>query len=707
MRARWASNRLNPRRFIHSLVTSWGEYSRISITEYNADDEKFLFAKIKITKNLILKSNLLILLSLIFIGINLLISKFCIFTLDNFNQYVQSSYNMNLYLGFNKRFQGLREFHNAFQVPNQLELYINQNGVNNQFNYNYSSVAMISYINEVYKTQENPKEYLLNQTMDFHWGDWINLSRANPFVKMYPDLLKRFGNSKDEVYNYYKTMCQFVLEDKVPNYEDYHLFKNHAYLFEQLQGIEICGAIEKYYYSPVPERIMLETDYHYHVVGVNPKRLDKPLGIEGLAKRYYNTEDINSKNIEAINPNDGKEIAQKLKWNYRAKGYKISNFGLKRFVNQDSSAFKEPNVLNEINELEKNKFKLTQREQKRLEFLKYSNDHLNEKQPFYFTSVQVDIDNKDAVLHHYNYPWMQKILCNEETIKIVHHMIRSWFKFAENAQVVSWFDYGNLYGWYFSGQNLPWDTDVDVQISIQDQEKLGQYYNNTLVIENPDLGDHLFFYQTNPWYLQPHRGQHIDSRYIDVRSGIYIDISCLWLDKSIEDYEKEDQENAKKANDEGKDIPKKTPRQIHCKNNHHFPLDDIFPLRRTLFEGAQAYIHYKPREVLWSLYGEGCTDKNYNNDHNWQKDIGMWVQNQICEKEAIPPTNERFDDNGDLTLKGACNDVEILETFKLNQKPYELHLKEFHVVVGKGEDGSELSEKEFPIYRFYDSSEFQ
>ncbi|CCH42385.1 hypothetical protein BN7_1930 [Wickerhamomyces ciferrii] len=705
MRVRWALSKLNPTRFIHSLGTSWDGFSRVSVSEYNINDEECDPTKRRI-KNLKLKSKLLVLLSLVFIGTSLFLSKFCIFTLDNINQYIQSNYNMNLYLSFNKRFQGFKEFNNAFQVPNQLELYINQNSVNNQFNYNYSSVALISYINEVYKTQEKPKEYLLNQTIDFHWGDWVDTSRANPFIKMYPDLLKRFENSKDDIYNYYRLMCQFVLEDKLPNYEDYQLFKNHAYLFEQVQGIEICGAIDKYYYSPVPERIMLETDYHYHVVGVNQNRLDEPLGIEGLTKRYYNTESAHSQNVRNINPNDGNQIAQELKKNYMAKGYESSNFKLQRFLNQDASAFKEPNVLDEIIELEKNKFQLTQEERKRLNFLQYSNDHLKEKQPFYFTSVQVEIDNKDAILHHYNYPWMKKILCPEERIKIIHHMIRSWFKFAEQAQVVTWFNYGNLYGWYFNGQNLPWDNDVDVQISVQDQDKLGQYYNNTLVIENPELGDHLFFYQTNPWYLQPHQGQHIDSRYIDVRSGIYIDISCLWLDQSIEHYDKEDQENEEKAKDEGKDIPEKVLRQIHCKNNRRFPLDDIFPLRRTLFEGAQGYMPYKPKKVLWDTYGNGCTDKKYNKDHNWQKDIGMWIQNQICENEMIPPTDQRFDDNGDLTLKGACNDTEILETFKSTFGQYQAHLKEFDVVVGKGEDGSEFSEEELPIYRFYDSSEF-
>ncbi|CCH42387.1 hypothetical protein BN7_1932 [Wickerhamomyces ciferrii] len=709
MKNRWVITRLNISKFIHSLRRiSWRPFSRVSTTDqYNIIDENFDPQSKYRAKNLVLKSKLLILLGFIFIGISLFLSKFYIFTLDNYNQYVQSSYNLNLYLSFNKRFQGFKEFNNVFQAPNQRELYINQNGVNNEFNYNYSSIALISYINEIYKTQKSPKEYLINQTIDFHWGDWVDTSRANPFIKMYPDLLKRFGNSQNEVYNYYKMMCQFVLEDKIPDYEDQQLFQNLAYLFEQVEGVEICGAIDKYYYFPVPERIMLETDYHYHVVGVNPRRLDEPLGIEGLAKRYHNSKSVTSKQIKAIDPNDGKQIARELKGSYLSKGYEFSNFKLQRFINQDPLDFREPNVLGEIKELERNKFKLTQGEQKRLDFLHYSNEHLKERQPFFFKTVMVNIDNYQAVLHHYNYPWMRKILCPEERIKIIHHMIRSWFKFAEQAQVISWFNYGNLYGWYFNGQNLPWDNDVDVQISVQDQDKLGQYYNNTLVIENPDLGDHVFLYQTNPWYLQPHYKQHIDSRYIDVRSGIYIDISCLWLDQSIEHYDKEDEENEEKAKKEGNDTPEKALRQVHCKNNRRFPLDDLFPLRRTLFEGAQGYMPYKPKKVLWDTYGKGCTDKKYNKDHNWQKDIGMWIQNQICENEKIPKTGDRFDDNGDLTLSGACNDTEILEIFKLSHDQYQVHLKEFDIVVGKGEDGSEFSEDELPIYRFYDSSEFQ
>ncbi|CCH42383.1 hypothetical protein BN7_1928 [Wickerhamomyces ciferrii] len=684
-------NALNPSGLFQSVKSF--NYTQLSNTPVSTNK----------SKNLILKSKIIILIALIFIGTNVLLTNF-IFNVDNYGQYVQSLNSMDLYLKLNKRFQGYKEFLKIFSIPNnELNLSINQNIAHNEFNHNYSSTALISYINHIYASKEqDPKGLLLNETIDFHWADWLDVQQATPFVKMYPDLLKRFG-SHDAIKDYVHQICEVPLKDLRQQWDDYDLYEGRTTTHEQVIGIEICGAIEKYYYNPIPERIMLETNYHYHTVGVNPERLQDPLGKEGNAKRFYNSKHVTATQINNFKPNDQRmDLLNDLKHNYIGKGYELESFKLKPFVDQSVKAYKKPKVMTMIKKLERKQnrenVELTPTEQKRLDFLKYSWDHVGIKQPFFFTSLRIQIDVTNHELVHYSYPWMKKILNGEERLKIIHHTIRSWFKFAENAQVICWFNYGNLYGWYFNSQNLPWDTDLDVQISIQDQDRLGQYYNNTLVIENPELGDHLFFYQTNPWYINNHEGQHIDSRYIEAKSGIYIDISALWIDKLPAVSKSSDQEDRK-----DEEIIK-----FHCKNNNYFAFEDIFPLRRTIFEGAQCYIPNKPKKVLWDFYGAKCTDKKYNKDHNWQKDIGMWIPNQICENKKIPKTGDRFDDNGDLTLSGACNDVEIQRNFKLTQDQYEIHKKEFEIVVEQdGGDASSLSENELPIYRFYDPKEFQ
>jgi phosphorylcholine metabolism protein LicD len=46
------------------------------------------------------------------------------------------------------------------------------------------------------------------------------------------------------------------------------------------------------------------------------------------------------------------------------------------------------------------------------------------------------------------------------------------------------------------------------------------------------------------------------------------------------------------------------PNIVSCKNYHNYRLEDIYPLRETLFEGTKAKIPYNYKTILSEEYGQ-------------------------------------------------------------------------------------------------------
>lgn len=87
----------------------------------------------------------------------------------------------------------------------------------------------------------------------------------------------------------------------------------------------------------------------------------------------------------------------------------------------------------------------------------------------------------------------------------------------------------------------------------------------------------------NPWSRQRERGQGhniIDARWIDTRTGLYIDITGLSR------------------------LEPDHPDLWQCKNFHMYRLKDIYPLRRTTFEGVLANVPFQYDSMLMEEYSE-------------------------------------------------------------------------------------------------------
>jgi hypothetical protein len=73
----------------------------------------------------------------------------------------------------------------------------------------------------------------------------------------------------------------------------------------------------------------------------------------------------------------------------------------------------------------------------------------------------------------------------------------------------------------------------------------------------------------------------IDARWIDIKTGLYIDITGL-----------------------SETDPDSMPGVWSCKNNHRYNITDLFPMRESVFEGVAALIPYSYDQILIDEYGQ-------------------------------------------------------------------------------------------------------
>lgn len=112
----------------------------------------------------------------------------------------------------------------------------------------------------------------------------------------------------------------------------------------------------------------------------------------------------------------------------------------------------------------------------------------------------------------------------------LNSLIRNFQKFTKAHGLISWLAHGTLFGYIYNGKTFPWDNDFDLQMPIKHLHLLGQYFNQTLVLEDPSEGNGKFLIDVTSSITNRINGNgrnNIDARFIDIDSGLYIDITGL------------------------------------------------------------------------------------------------------------------------------------------------------------------------------------
>jgi hypothetical protein len=168
---------------------------------------------------------------------------------------------------------------------------------------------------------------------------------------------------------------------------------------------------------------------------------------------------------------------------------------------------------------------------------------------------------------------------------------------------------------------MPWDSDIDVQVSETTLHFMAKYYNMTEHhFKLPDVpGGRTYLMEINPNFVARTREDRmnvIDARWIDTSSGIFIDITAV-----RKDYE------ARDRGEEG---------ALMCKDSHRFNVrlidpgisiceglsrcfsdpdylqeNDIYPLRDSYFEGMNVKIPFEYKKLLEEEYGQASTTNTH------------------------------------------------------------------------------------------------
>ena len=194
----------------------------------------------------------------------------------------------------------------------------------------------------------------------------------------------------------------------------------------------------------------------------------------------------------------------------------------------------------------------------------------------------------DDICGHYDNRFFSDVVSYEERTDTLTNMIRAYLVTFRTLGLETWIAHGTLLGWWWNGKMLPWDWDVDVQVSYPTIIYLGDHLNmSTHTYVSPDDGQaREYLLDVNPHSRNTSRGDGtniIDARWIDPTNGLYIDITAL-----------------------SEKHPDKQPGVWSCKNSHRYRTKDLYPMRTSTYEGVPVSIPYAYNQILMEEYSSNA-----------------------------------------------------------------------------------------------------
>ena len=256
-------------------------------------------------------------------------------------------------------------------------------------------------------------------------------------------------------------------------------------------------------------------------------------------------------------------------------------------------------------------------------------------------------------------------------------LIRSYALFARRAGVRTWIMHGSLLGWWWGGGVLGWDSDVDFCVLEEGVGELGAWWNMTVHayrvqelgvvvddwegegrgggevvdregderIKRPDgladatwaqltKGGKKYLLEVNPHSTSPStqdRLNRIDARWIDVTTGLFIDITAVHpvprgppsflssLSSSLSSFLPSLLQPAKPQQHD------QEPQEMFTKDTHLYATAALFPLRSARFEGTAVAVPYDYEQLLVEEYGARALTETWFDGYRFEKSKGEWV----------------------------------------------------------------------------------
>lgn len=343
-------------------------------------------------------------------------------------------------------------------------------------------------------------------------------------------------------------------------------------------------------------------------------------------------------------------------------------------LNEDK--FKYPNTIqSQIEELQEIEDDLNPHHKMYLDGLKECSKYDDSNEIRYFKMATInpsDSRNKErewgwhydwryfnGALNYEKPHWNQQEMTHRTNI-ILDRLLRNWQRFSIEKGIITWIMHGPLLSWYWNGLMFPYDNDLDIQMPIDELVNLAKNYNQTLVVENPSEGYGKYLIEVNSY--MHNRGvsdqqNHIDARFIDVDSGIYIDITALSNSNAKPPREYE----VKNLVDLGQDKL-----IFNDRRKHFYNLDQIGPLKFSMMTGIPVLVPHEISNRLTFEYSKGLSSFEFS---GWFfiKKLNLWVH-----KSDLEPLIEKPDESFKITNEYLIEQFEsydkILELLDSNQE---------------------------------------
>lgn len=315
----------------------------------------------------------------------------------------------------------------------------------------------LSYIQSI----QNGKDSTFGDSdgIHFHWDDWVDLSPGdvvlNEYRLAYPD-----GD----------------LDEKLEKFASVNPYYMELYNTKVLRSTAYTYSLQS-----IPDRVVIMTDDDLIEVAVSGK---KRLGITKNS-RYSKAKVL--KKLVNVNSNKGTPDGNKtITW------HPFKEFNKTMIIDNEQFVFNPEVEIMKLRTKLATQSSLSPSESDYLKTLEYGNG-IVESTDKYFKYPWIYSDLVRGQAHHLESSFFRRFISTRERQSVVHHMSRAWFEFANTNGIVSWINYGSLLGWVYNGLNMPWDTDVDIQIPIRQLLELARNFNRTLVIENPKYGNGKYY----------------------------------------------------------------------------------------------------------------------------------------------------------------------------------------------------------------------
>ena len=228
-------------------------------------------------------------------------------------------------------------------------------------------------------------------------------------------------------------------------------------------------------------------------------------------------------------------------------------------------------------------------------------------------------DRPDKYFHestfseHYDGRFASAPLIYEEHRAALTMLMQTYLSTMVDLGIETWIMHGTLLGWYWNRLILPWDSDIDVMVTEKSIEHLAGYYNMSVFhvgmideVQGEEAKRFEYLLEVNPHWKNATEDDvnHIDARFVDMESGLFIDITTLRRNRTA--------------------IALGEPEACMVKDGHAYVYDDIFPLRQSEFEGQEVRVPFAYAKVLAEEYGQKALAEVYYQNHRFDVQTGEW-----------------------------------------------------------------------------------